>query len=83
MPYVERDQTNKVVGIFARPQEGIGVEFLPDNDTEIIEFRIPKQNPRTVAPPPPAGVSVPALRDELAALRQALLDAGILVIGPE
>jgi len=37
----------------------------------------PRPSPRK-APPIPSGVSIPALRAEVAALRQVLIDAGIL-----
>ena len=39
--FVERDQQGKVAGVFARPQQGLAEEALPDNDPEIIAFRTP------------------------------------------
>jgi len=39
MPYVQRDQSNKITGVFARPQPGNATEFVDDSDPEVVEFR--------------------------------------------
>jgi hypothetical protein len=41
VPYVERDQGNKIKGIFNRPQQGIPVEFLDENDPGVMIFKNP------------------------------------------
>ena len=77
MAYVERDVGNKVKGVYSRPQPGIAEEFLADDDAEIVAFRQVKPTIKPPAPPVPVGNSVPALRDEVAEIREALIDAGI------
>ncbi len=41
MPYVERDGEGKVKGLYARPQEGIPKEYLPQDDAEVVAYRNP------------------------------------------
>ncbi len=36
MPYIQRDQQNKIQGIFHNPQPGLAEEFLPENDLELV-----------------------------------------------
>jgi hypothetical protein len=38
MPYVQRDQEGKVIGLFAQPQEGYAEEFLSDDNPEVVAF---------------------------------------------
>lgn len=52
MRYIKRDETGKIVGEFARPQEGVPVEELPDDHPDLVEFRNP--------PPPKPGDRVAA-----------------------
>lgn len=49
MPFVQRNQANKIKGIFARRQSGIAEEFLPKDDAEIQAF---------LNPPPPTNDEV-------------------------
>lgn len=44
MPYVSRDGSNNVTGLFARPQPGRATEFLADDDAEVVAY---------LTPPPP------------------------------
>jgi len=36
MPYIQRDENNKIVGQYSNLQEGIAEEWLEDNDPEIV-----------------------------------------------
>ena len=38
MVYVQRDESNKVKGVFANPQPGYAEEHKPDDDPEVVEF---------------------------------------------
>lgn len=40
MPFIERDQANVIVGLYARPQPGRAEEILPDDHAEVVEFRV-------------------------------------------
>ena len=42
MPYIERDQTGKVKGVYHPMQSGYAEEFLPDDHADVIAFRAPK-----------------------------------------
>ncbi|PCJ56755.1 MAG: hypothetical protein COA65_10175 [Rhodospirillaceae bacterium] len=46
MPYVQRNISNKIIGVFSMPQAKIPKEFLPDDHAELIAFNDP---PATVA----------------------------------
>ncbi len=41
MPYGERDGKGKIKGLYARPQEGIPKEYLPQDDAEVVAYRNP------------------------------------------
>jgi len=41
MPYVQRDETGAVKGVYANLQEGYAEEFLPDDDQEVVNFLKP------------------------------------------
>lgn len=41
MPYVRRDGTNKIRGLYSILQSGYAEEFLPDDDAEVVTFRNP------------------------------------------
>jgi hypothetical protein len=49
MPYVSRDDSASINGLYANPQPGYAEEYLPDDDPEVVAF-LEKQN----EPPPPA-----------------------------
>lgn len=75
MPFVERDKDRRIIAIYARNQPGKAEEQLTTEDAEIIAFRNrpePGKKPLPSTLPTPAGASIPALRDELAALTDAV-----------
>lgn len=41
MPFVQRDQSGKVVGLFNEPQPELAEEFLTDDNAEIVAFHVP------------------------------------------
>lgn len=41
MPYVERDENGKIVGVYANLQEGYAEEELADDDTDLVAFLNP------------------------------------------
>lgn len=43
MPYVQRE-SGKIVGVYARMQEGYAEEELPDDDVEVLAFLAPPEN---------------------------------------
>lgn len=50
MPYVERDGTTAIVGLYARPQPARAEELLADDDPEVVAFENPpKPAPETTA----------------------------------
>lgn len=53
MPFVQRDQSGAITGLYARPQEGYAEEFLADNDAAVLAW----------LNPPPGPVAVDAERD--------------------
>lgn len=38
MPYVERDGSNNIKGLYANEQPGYAEEYLPDDDPEVLAF---------------------------------------------
>lgn len=40
MPWIERDEAGKIVGLYAVPQAGL-TEHLPDDNAEVVAFRNP------------------------------------------
>lgn len=38
MPYIKRDGSNKIQGIFALKQFGYAVEYLADDDAELLQY---------------------------------------------
>lgn len=59
MPFVERNQTGDIVGLYARPQPGRAEEFLADDHADVTAF----QN----TPAPPAPLSAEEIYDMLEA----------------
>jgi hypothetical protein len=59
MPFVQRNQEGKIIGLFNRPQEDMPIESLLDDNAEVIAFR---------NPPKP-------LRDRLKAILKTLPDS--------
>ena len=49
MPYVQRDDNQKVVGLFAKSQTGYAEEFLADDDKEVLEYLNPTPTAEEVA----------------------------------
>jgi hypothetical protein len=49
MPYVSRDESGNITGVFANLQSGYAEEYLPDDDPEVIAFLEPKPQPPTSA----------------------------------
>lgn len=47
MPWIQRDASKAVCGVFANPQPGYADEFLSDNDPALIAFQNPAK-PQTV-----------------------------------
>jgi hypothetical protein len=47
MPYVSRDDSGNINGLYANPQPGYAEEFLPDDDPEVVAFINP---PRPIDP---------------------------------
>lgn len=45
MPYIQRDETSKVVGVFANLQPGYAEEELPDDDEEVLSYLKPPPGP--------------------------------------
>lgn len=41
MPYVSRDDSGKINGLYANPQPGFGEEYLPDDDPQVVAFLNP------------------------------------------
>ena len=78
--FIKRDGSNNVVGGVKWPHADYPEE-MDDQDAEFLAYvnaiNNPPRPPRQ-APPIPSGVSIPALRAEVAALRQVLIDAGLL-----
>jgi len=79
--FVKRDGSNNVVGGVKWPHTDYPEE-MDDQDAEFVAYldavNNPPPNPLRKAPPIPVGNSIPALRDEVAALRQVLIDVGLL-----
>lgn len=46
--YVERDETGKIIGIYANFQEGFAEEALPEDDPEVVAFLNPPPPPYTL-----------------------------------
>lgn len=65
MPYVQRDASGKVCGVYAVSQPGYAEEFLEDGDATVAAFLNP--------PPPP--VSVTPRQARIALLQAGLLEA--------
>lgn len=63
MPYVERDENQKICGVFANPQPGYAEEFLTAEDGELIAYLTP-----------PAPESVSSRQFKLQLLAAGLLD---------
>lgn len=38
MPYVERDPSNSIKGLYANAQPGYAEEYLPEDDPEVLAF---------------------------------------------
>ncbi len=38
MPYIQRDGSNKIKGVFNRLQAGYAEEFLDDDDAELLQY---------------------------------------------
>lgn len=64
MPYVQRDASGKVCGVYANPQPEYAEEFLADDDSLVAAYLNP--------PPPPVTQVTPRQA------RLALLEAGLL-----
>jgi hypothetical protein len=64
MVFVER-QDGVITGLYANFQEGYAEEELADDDPEVVAFKAPKERGPTVV-------------DNLAALKQALIDKGVI-----
>lgn len=41
MPYVSRDESGNINGMFANKQPGFAEEYLPDDDPEVVAFLNP------------------------------------------
>jgi|GEM_PF-1412149 len=41
MPYVQRNQSQQVIGIFEQPQPGYAEEFLADDHADVVAFLTP------------------------------------------
>lgn len=46
MPYVQRDATKKVTGLYALSQPGYAEEFLPDTSPEVVSYLSPALLPK-------------------------------------
>ena len=82
MPFVRRDGANNIVGHTKWPYvdnpESIA-EDHPEFVAYLAEQTLPQPpTPRVTAPPVPVGNSIPDLRAEVALLRQAIIDAGLM-----
>lgn len=51
MPWVQRDGSAKINGVYANQQPGYADEFLPDDDAEVIAFLAPPNPPPLAVPP--------------------------------
>ena len=78
--FVKRDGSNKVVGGVKWPHTDYPEE-MDDQHPDFLAYLDATNNPPRPprqAPPAPSGNSIPALRDEVALLRQTLINAGLL-----
>jgi len=81
--FAQRGVGGKIIGSTKWPSDGFP-EQIDDQDQDYLDYLDLLANPPVVlnplrkAPPVPSGNSIPALRDEVAALRQVLIDAGLL-----
>lgn len=79
--FVRRDRFNKIMSSTAWPNAN-NPEEIDDQSAEFVAYLDAENTPPPPlpcqAPPIPSGNSIPALRDEVAALRQVLIDAGLL-----
>jgi len=79
--FAQRDGSGKITGSTKWPSPE-HPEEIDDQDQDFLDYLIaintPPPGPARKAPPIPSGNSIPALRDEVAALRQALINAGLL-----
>lgn len=50
MPYVQRDGSNAVSGVYAVAQPGLAEEWLEDDHTDVVAFRNPPAPPPELAP---------------------------------
>lgn len=50
MPYVQRDGSNAVCGVYAVAQPGLAEEYLADDAAEVLAFRNPPAQPPELAP---------------------------------
>lgn len=46
--YVERDESGKIIGVYANFQEGFAEEALPEDDPEVVAFLNPPPPPYTL-----------------------------------
>ena len=46
MPFVQRDLTGAVKGLYANRQPGYAEEFLPDSNTEVVTYLAPRIEPK-------------------------------------
>lgn len=52
MPYVSRDESGKINGVYANLQPDYAEEFLPDDDPEVVAFIASTAIPATPSAPP-------------------------------
>ena len=45
MPYVQRDEGGKVMGLYRLPQPGYAEEFLPEDHADVVAYRTPPERP--------------------------------------
>ncbi|CAM5401069.1 hypothetical protein AFEL58S_02035 [Afipia felis] len=49
MPWVQRDSSGQICGVYANRQDGYAEELLADSDAEIVAYRAPREpEPRLV-----------------------------------
>lgn len=63
MPYVQRDGSGNIIGVYANPQPGYATEFLAAGNAAVVAFLMPSL-------PVPNPVTV---------LQTALIDKGVIV----
>ena len=72
MPYVERDEQNKIIATYGTKNPGIAEEYLSDTDVEVLNFRNPTLTDAQVDAQMDAATGVPEMLSILEAIADRL-----------